>query len=61
MSDRSLDQQHRACPYCEHPLVERFVSRSASQPDRPVRLLACPNGHEFAWRDGLTNLLPRRN
>jgi hypothetical protein len=41
-------------------LTERFVSRSVNQADKSVRLLACSNGHEFAWRDGLTDLLPRR-
>lgn len=60
MPDRPADQPHRACPYCEQPLTERFVSRSVNQADKSVRLLACSNGHEFAWRDGLTDLLPRR-
>lgn len=53
----------RPCPYCRQPLVERAVSEvdgDLLDPALRVVLLACPNGHEFAWREGLLDLLPKR-
>jgi hypothetical protein len=43
--------------------VERAVSEvdgDLLDPALRVVLLACPNGHEFAWREGLLDLLPKR-
>jgi hypothetical protein len=54
----------RPCPCCTLPLLERTVSdvgRDApSDPARHVLLLQCANGHEFVWREGLPDLLPKR-
>jgi hypothetical protein len=57
-------QPSRPCPYCRESLVEWAAShvtgRESADPTLRVILLKCSNGHEFAWREGLPNLLPRR-
>jgi hypothetical protein len=57
-------QPRLPCPYCREFLIERASSevtgRVPADPTLRVILLKCSNGHEFAWREGLPNLLPRR-
>jgi hypothetical protein len=59
-----VTREGRPCPCCTLPLLERTVSdveRDAPfDPVRHVLLLQCANGHEFAWREGLPDLLPKR-
>jgi uncharacterized protein with PIN domain len=60
---RREDTPDRVCPYCQEALLERG-ERNAGQDVPPVpnhvQLLRCANGHEFVWREGLPQLLPRR-
>lgn len=54
----------RSCPYCQQPLSERSVSEvqgDLADATQRIVLLACPSGHEFAWREGLPHLLPKRS